>query len=160
MNSYSLDYIDDLYVKYINDPNSVSDNWRRYFEQFLVASDPSMVAASRRTSSATDPVSAPTNSAEVGDGHASLGGAVTEDSLWLARVQDRIDQLVREYRVRGHLVAALDPLGLARPMCPELNPSSYGLSDADLSRPVEASSLANVTGRTLSDILDKLHNTY
>ncbi|MCH1441794.1 MAG: hypothetical protein L7W43_19170, partial [Rubripirellula sp.] len=38
MKSYSLDYIDDLYVQYVRDPTSVSENWRKYFEQFLVGS--------------------------------------------------------------------------------------------------------------------------
>ena len=37
MNTYSLDYIDDLYVRYIQDPNSVSDVWKRYFEEFSLA---------------------------------------------------------------------------------------------------------------------------
>ena len=36
MKSYSLDYIDALYVQYVRDPASVSENWRKYFEQFLV----------------------------------------------------------------------------------------------------------------------------
>ena len=38
MNSYSLDYIDDLYVQYIQDPASVSEGWRKYFEEFSLAS--------------------------------------------------------------------------------------------------------------------------
>ncbi len=184
MNSYSLDYIDDLYVKYVNDPNSVSDNWRRYFEQFLVASDGAMRAASIQDASAArrpgsgdgptgngSPGGGPAgDSGSLAAGHspgqthglaaAHQGDGVPSQALWLARVQDRIDQLVREYRVRGHLIASLDPLGLARPACPELNPSSYGLSDADLSRPFDSSSLENVTGRTLADILEKLRNTY
>jgi 2-oxoglutarate dehydrogenase E1 component len=178
MNTYSLDYIDDLYVKYVNDPNSVSDNWRRYFEQFLVATDQAMLNASRVNPAATTGQDAgqPAGNGSAGHGpHAAAGSAngaqqgsvashlpdeVTNQMLWLARVQDRVDQLVREYRVRGHLVAAVDPLGLAKPVCPELNPSLYGLSEDDLSRPFDASALDNVSGRTLSDILEKLRNTY
>lgn len=176
MNTYSLDYIDDLYVKYVNDPNSVSANWRRYFEQFLVATDEAMLAASRTAPPTTTAAGAADSlgghgphSAAGGNGTASraeggvaiqLPDEVTNQMLWLARVQDRIDQLVREYRVRGHLIAAVDPLGLAKPVCPELNPSLYGLSEDDLSRPFDASALDNVSGRTLADILEKLRNTY
>ncbi len=160
MNTYSLDYIDDLYVKYVNDPNSVSENWRQYFEQFLVASSGSNLAMR----SALVPTPPGNGSSELAGSPTpkplASGQTVTDEMLWLARVQDRIDQLVREYRVRGHLVAAIDPLGLSQPSCPELNPSAYGLSEADLSRPFDTSALENVSGRTLSDILDKLRNTY
>ncbi|WP_164102202.1 2-oxoglutarate dehydrogenase E1 component [Candidatus Laterigemmans baculatus] len=160
MNTYSLDYIDDLYVKYVNDPNSVSDSWRRYFEQFLVASDGAVLRASQEAAGGANgsPPSGSPASGTAAKGPAAT--AVTDEALWLARVQDRIDQLVREYRVRGHLNAQLDPLGLPRPTSAELNPSSYGLSEEDLSRPFDSSSLENVTGRTLSDILEKLRNTY
>ena len=37
-------------------------------------------------------------------------------------LQDRVDQLVRAYRVRGHMVANIDPLGMPRPHLPELDP--------------------------------------
>ncbi len=37
MNTYSLDYIDDLYVRYIKDPGSVPPGWKQYFEQFSLA---------------------------------------------------------------------------------------------------------------------------
>lgn len=38
MNTYSLDYIDDLYVQYVRDPSSVSEVWRKYFEEFSLVS--------------------------------------------------------------------------------------------------------------------------
>lgn len=85
---------------------------------------------------------------------------LTDQMLWLAKMQDRVDQLVREFRVRGHLVAQLDPLGLTRQGSAELSPEAYGLSDLDLDRPFEASSLANVAGGTLHEILQRLRNTY
>ncbi|MFN9916669.1 MAG: 2-oxoglutarate dehydrogenase E1 subunit family protein, partial [Pirellulaceae bacterium] len=121
MNTYSLDYIDDLYVRYVQDPSSVSTQWRKYFEQFSLASQREQARA------------------ESGDLHPNAGAvAVAEnaaDSLWLARMQERVDLLVREYRVRGHLMARLDPLGLDRLGPPELDPVSHGLSEADLRRP-------------------------
>ncbi|MFO0410966.1 MAG: 2-oxoglutarate dehydrogenase E1 subunit family protein, partial [Planctomycetota bacterium] len=47
MNTTSLDYIDDLYVRFINDPSSVSETWRRYFEDFsLSAQSESLVTES------------------------------------------------------------------------------------------------------------------
>jgi len=154
MNTYSLDYIDDLYVRYIRDPESVSPGWRKYFEQFSVAAAPE---AQRQVAYQTE-YRAEANGAStaVAEAPPSLG----EDALYLARIQERIDQLVREYRVRGHLSAQLDPLGLARSGAVELHPAAYGLTDQDLQRPVDASELDNFAGRTLGDVLQKLHNTY
>ncbi len=167
MNSYSLDYIDDLYVQFVRDPSSVSETWRQYFEQFLVGAGATVQSdrPPRRDGAVS---SASVNGATASgraaqtllDRRGSTGNERADQTLWLARVQDRIDQLVREYRVRGHLVAQLDPLGLSSRVCPELSPQAYGLSDGDLQRPFESSILDNVSGTTLETILTKLRNTY
>ena len=175
MNSYSLDYIDDLYVQYVRDPSSVSETWRQYFEQFLVgagapiqttaAGSAGVTAGSSRTRT-SGPVggspnqngSAPATTGPPPAG--STGDQNVDQALWLARIQDRIDQLVREYRVRGHLIANLDPLGLFEHTCPELSPQSHGLSNQDLERPFDSSILENVSGSTLDVILKKLQQTY
>jgi 2-oxoglutarate dehydrogenase E1 component len=172
MNTYSLDYIDDLFVQYVRDPNSVSDTWRTYFEQFLITNksqfgDEVLEVGSEARDAAAASASESNGAVSHADGavtsnHAANGSSreITDQMLWLAKMQDRIDQLVREYRVRGHLVAQLDPLGLFRPECPELSPTAYGLSDKDLNRPFDATSLDNVSGGTLHEILTKLRNTY
>jgi len=145
MNTYSLDYIDDLYVRYIQDPNSVSDVWKRYFEEFSLT-------AQSEASFADQPDARPIN--------ASVASDSVPDALWLARMQERVDQLVREYRVRGHLMAKIDPLGLARKGPPELDPQSHGLTEEDLRRPFASPSSEYANGRTLADIIEKLRNTY
>lgn len=147
MKSYSLDYIDDLYVQYVRDPTSVSENWRKYFEQFLVGSG---------SGSKSKPSSAGSGNAEAQD---SAGNSAAQ-ALWLARIQDRVNNLVREYRVRGHLVANLDPLGFERPDSPELNPNVYGLNKEDLSRPFNGASVEKELGGTVDAILTRLRNTY
>jgi 2-oxoglutarate dehydrogenase E1 component len=140
MNTYSLDYIDDLYVRYIQDPNSVSDVWRKYFEEFSLA----------------------TQSEALYSGNEPVGGSNGEvpDALWLARMQERVDQLVREYRVRGHLMAKIDPLGLNRKGPPELDPQSHGLTEEDMNRPFTSPTLEYANGRTVGDIIEKLRTTY
>ena len=69
--------------------------------------------------------------------------------------------LIRSYRVRGHLEARLDPLGLTiPPPHPELDPRSYGFTDADLDKPIF---IDNVLGRetaTLREIMQILRDTY
>ncbi|MEL7265420.1 MAG: hypothetical protein AAFP69_11525 [Planctomycetota bacterium] len=39
MNTFSLEYIDELYVRFVNDPNSVDESWRTYFKSFLIGND-------------------------------------------------------------------------------------------------------------------------
>jgi len=171
MNTYSIDYIDDLFVQYVRDPSSVSETWRAYFEQFLITNgsaggdgaagilddDVAISAGQSSNGSVTPPHYGPS---ATGAGRPSGSTEVTDQMLWMARMQDRVDQLVREYRVRGHLVAQLDPLGLTRQGTAELSPEAYGVTELDLSRPFEASSLANVAGGTLHEILTRLRNTY
>ncbi len=69
--------------------------------------------------------------------------------------------LIRSYRVRGHLEARLDPLGLQIPRPhAELDPQTYGFTDADLDRPIF---IDNVLGRetaTLREIVSILRETY
>ncbi|MDC0295622.1 2-oxoglutarate dehydrogenase E1 component [bacterium] len=153
MNNYNLDYIDDLYVQYVRDPSSVSEAWRKYFEQFLVVQSPN---GSSDTKAAAKSASrkAPKSAAKAPDSNAM------DQALWLSRIQDRVNNLVREYRVRGHLIANLDPLGLQRPESPELSPEVYGLSEEDLNRPFDSAALENVMGGTIEAILTRLQNTY
>lgn len=162
MNSYSLDYIDDLYISYVRDPSSVSPGWRKYFEEFSLASQsmlgtsggPPGLGSAMETDASGNSVALALDGP---DGHART---LRDEALWLAEMQDRVDNLVREYRVRGHLMAKLDPLKLPRPGTPELDPESYGLSEADLARPFTCANLNYVNGRTLGDIVTKLRNTY
>ncbi|MCU0720909.1 MAG: 2-oxoglutarate dehydrogenase E1 component, partial [Pirellula sp.] len=89
----------------------------------------------------------------------ATGGDVP-DALWLARMQERVDQLVREYRVRGHLMAKIDPLGLNRKGPPELDPQSHGLTEEDMRRPFTSPTIEHANGRTVGDIIEKLRTTY
>ncbi len=158
MNSYSLDYIDDLYVQYIQDPTSVSEGWRKYFEEFSLASQSLLNPrdGNGRLLTAEEHGTV----ALAGDEPTEHARSIRDEALWLAEMQDRVDNLVREYRVRGHLMAKLDPLKRPRPGNPELSPEAYGLSEADLTRPFSCENLQYVNGRTLGDILTKLRNTY
>ena len=50
----------------------------------------------------------------------------------VAAMQNRVDELIRNYRVRGHMIAAIDPLGISRPRIPELEPEFYGFGEAEM----------------------------
>ena len=69
--------------------------------------------------------------------------------------------LIRAYRIRGHLLANLDPLGLQEKKShPELDPATYDFSDADMDRPIFIDNVLGLETATLREILDVLQRTY
>ena len=116
------------------------------------------LSASSATGVTFEEASAVNGNSDDGPGLEAL--TLRDEALWLTRMQDRIDNLVREYRVRGHLMARLDPLKLANQERPELMPETYGITEADLNRPFTCENLNYFDTRTLGDILTKLRNTY
>ena len=88
------------------------------------------------------------------------GAAASVRELEMALLQDRVDQLVRAYRVRGHMVANIDPLGMPRPHLPELDPEFYGFTEADMDRPFSTDTIHGPDVLTLRRILERLRNTY
>jgi 2-oxoglutarate decarboxylase len=74
--------------------------------------------------------------------------------------QARVLQLINAYRVRGHLVADLDPLDSTRAPHKDLDPATYGLTIWDLDREFITNGLAGTERLTLREILEILRETY
>jgi 2-oxoglutarate dehydrogenase E1 component len=148
-NSVSLEFVEALYADYVRDPDSVPEDWRRYFQGFSEGngSKPADLKPSFPSFSIFNPP------AESGN------GAVSEEAT-TAVLQERIDQLIRNYRVRGHMAAQLDPLGLSRPEPPELKLEFYGLSEADMNRQFACEAMCGAGTLTLREILERLRSTY
>ena len=82
------------------------------------------------------------------------------DDFEAVQRQDRVDQLIRAYRVRGHLVAKIDPLNAPRPEQPELSLEYHRLGDSDLERSFSTTSIGGPSTQTLDAIIKRLRNTY
>ena len=112
----NLEYVEQLYAEYVEHPSRVPPEWRRYFEQSGDGNGQRAHAVRRpsigRTSIFNPPV----------DGEA-LRPAV---DLRIAERQECIDLLIREYRVRGHLVAQWTRLGRLAPARPSWTRRSTG----------------------------------
>ncbi len=115
-------YVLDLYDRYLEHADSVGPEWKSYFQTFTPAQPSSNGAAM------------------------SLQQASPASSLDVAKIVGA-SELVGSIRDYGHLAARLDPLGSDPPGSPDLDPSSYGLSDADLA----AMSPAVVSGPLAND---------
>ncbi len=154
-NSLSLGFVEALYAEYLRDPAAVPPSWRAWF------------AAEGPAPAGFAPVPAGGGN---GPGGASSGSpppaaaSAREAALLrearLAARQNRVDQLIRNHRVRGHRLAQLDPLGRTPPVPPELDPATYGFTEADLDDVFAAGSLRPGGRLPLRDVLARLRNTY
>ena len=147
-------FIAELYARFLEDPRSVDESWRRFFAE--MNDDVSAVLTEVR-----GPSWAKREPSIIGNGAAGAREA-DEEALRRATTNSiRALQLIRAYRVRGHLEADLDPLGLEkRGPYPELDFRSYGFSESDLDREIF---IANLFGReraTLQEIIAILRETY
>ena len=83
----------------------------------------------------------------------ALGGSVKDSISAL--------MMIRAYRMRGHLAAELDPLGLeSRGPQPELDPASYGFADKDMDRAIFIDGYLGLESATPRQMLDILKRTY
>jgi 2-oxoglutarate dehydrogenase E1 component len=80
--------------------------------------------------------------------------------MGMIRKQARVLQLIRSYRVRGHLHADVNPLGYEWTYHAELDPTQYGLTIWDLDREFVTGGLGAKDILPLRDILDIVRQTY
>ncbi len=157
-------FIAELYEHYLEDPNSVDPSWRGFFEE--LKDDANSVCAELKGPDWAR--EAPPRI--IGNGKAAASGAGANGAAVVAPLGDvrrasldsiRALQLIRSYRVRGHLLAKLDPLGLKQPEHhPELEPSTYGFTEADYDRPIYVHNIVGVEIITLRELMDLLQRTY
>jgi 2-oxoglutarate dehydrogenase E1 component len=148
-------FIAELYTRFLGDPGSVDESWRRFFSD--MDDDLAGVLTELRGPSWAEP-------APQLIGNGAVTSAVEVDSTGLLRATAdsiRALQLIRSYRVRGHLEADLDPLGLeTRGPYPELDYRSYGFTEADLDREIYINNLFGRERATLREIIAILRETY
>ncbi len=166
-------YIEQLYAQYAEDPSSVPESWQDFFSQVAdTAGDATKAARGPEwreplkhqngelvsaldgnwgTPTAREPKKAP-----------QVGPALSPQDL-SQQVQDSIRALmmIRAYRIRGHLAAHLDPLGLLkREEQPELDPKTYGFGPKDMDRKIYIDNVMGLDYATPRQMIDILKRTY
>src|SRR5437763_618047 len=151
----NAEFIAELYARYLDDPNAIDPSWRRFFAE--MADDATAIRAERAGPPWARPLpplvapEATPAASEPVDGTAVQEAAI--DSI-------RALNLIRSYRVRGHLEADLDPLHLEqRRPHNELDYHTWGFTEAHLDREI----FINTLGReraTLREIIAILRQTY
>ena len=152
--------IEQLHAQYLQDPNSVDPSWRRIFESEGAFEGRDETARSAPASTQEDremglpeprPPAAPPAAGTDPDAPVQ---AETIDSI-------RALMMIRAYRVRGHLIASLDPLSLeGERHHPELDPKSYGFSESDYDRPIYVDGVLGLKRATLRQVMAILKQTY
>jgi 2-oxoglutarate dehydrogenase E1 component len=160
-------FIAELHERWLRNPATVDASWQAFFDG--LAEDaaalgaeiqgPSWARERTRVIGAGD-AAAPRKNGK-GNGALAEKGASLEQVQAATRDSVRALMLIRAYRIRGHLEARLDPLGLKviEPH-PELDPKTYGFTDADLDRPIFIDGVLGLQSPSLRQIVDVLRATY
>lgn len=147
-------FIEELFLRFLQDPTSVDPSWRVVFEE-LDGDARGLFERLREASRPRPPAS--------GRAAGPAWTPTVHDDAVRSLIRDhlRVIMLIRAYRVRGHLIADLDPLGLTeRAYHPELDYRTYGFTEADLEREFYLDFVLGLERATLATILDVLRRTY
>ena len=177
----NADYIEQLHARYAENPSSVDEAWQEFFRSLgdsgsdaraeaagpswaradwpmqpnddLTAALDGQWAAPAEAKGARDKIAAKAAEKGVGLSEQQLRAAVL-DSI-------RALMIIRAYRIRGHLAADLDPLGLREETPhPELDPANYGFTKADMDRPIFIDNVLGLEIATMNQIISLVRRTY
>lgn len=145
----NLAYMELLYSNYRRDPQSVSPEWQRYFRETFdeKKNGESRLAPSFAPRSIFNPATP------------AGAGEITLDAH-TAGLHERLYELIRNYRVRGHMIAQINPLGVPRERMPELELDYYGFTEKELDTLVNSATLPYNTPLTVREIFRRMRNTY
>lgn len=151
-------YVEDLYETYLDNPGGVPDEWRDYFDQLQ------HTPAADGSEATRDQAHAPVveSFAQRARANAFLKPVKSGD-LTVASKQVCVQSLIAAHRSLGTRVANLDPLKRQdRPIIPELDPTFYGLTEADLDQVYSATNtyFSKADTMSLRDMLKALKDTY
>ncbi|MBL8554450.1 MAG: 2-oxoglutarate dehydrogenase E1 component [Phenylobacterium sp.] len=168
-------FVEDLYAKWANDPKSVEPSWAAFFASLADGTDavkraaaqpawtsPAAPAARPDWMSAIDGLW-PAVEAKLGKGIETRKPEASVDEVRAATLDSlRAIMMIRAYRMRGHLKANLDPLGLATTPgdASELDPATYGFAEADFDRPIFLDYVLGLETASIREILAIVRRTY
>ncbi|MDC0974314.1 2-oxoglutarate dehydrogenase E1 component [Candidatus Pelagibacter sp.] len=156
-------FLEQMYLKYINKDLDLPSSWKNYFDDLgdeldLVVNEikgPSWAPIKKQINIVEKKPKKEVHS------NGSVRNVISENNL-----QNNIDsikavELIRAYRLRGHLLAKLDPLGLKKTeYLEELHPEYYGFKKSDYEKEIFLNGVTNKKYSNISEILTFLNKTY
>ncbi len=167
----NIDFIEGLYARFLEDPSSVDESWRAFFEQYGREGRP-LVTNGKTANGPTAPVrpsrpaprALPVPSPPVAGRSPIEAAPSPAEAIEDMRLQARVDQTIYAFRLRGHLLAQLDPLGRPRPSLGHIadlgmvNDSHF--TEAELDQLVDPNGVFEEEKVRLRDLLARLRRTY
>ncbi len=162
LNGANAPYMADMYARWVSNPASVDSSFAELFsllndEARGVLEDASGASWAPRKFEIGDPEPA----AKPATKSTTAGGASPEQVRAAALDSLRALMMIRAYRVRGHLEAQLDPLGLQVPVShAELDPATYGFGPGDRDRAIFIDGVLGRESASINEILDIVRASY
>jgi len=150
-------YVEEMYEAYLDNPGSVPDNWRDYFD--ALQNVPAVDGSASRDVAHAPVVESFAQRAKAN----AFGNKASGADLAVARKQVHVQSLIAAYRFLGSRWADLDPLKRQeRPKIPELEPAFYDLTEADMDITFSATNtyFSKADQMTLREIVQALRETY
>ncbi|MGR9100183.1 MAG: 2-oxoglutarate dehydrogenase E1 component [Gammaproteobacteria bacterium] len=142
-------YIEEMYEKYLENPESVDAGWRNRFKKIhngALQDIPHGPVIERFA-----------QLAKTTHGRLATLQGITEESV---KKQSAVARLINHYRVRGHQLASNNPLGNPIESVPDLEPAYYGLSEPDMDTIFDTSTLLGSDKLPLREIISLLQKIY
>jgi 2-oxoglutarate dehydrogenase E1 component len=147
-------FIEELYEKYLANPQSIPEEWRDYFDRMQVLPG----------SSDKDVAHAPVVESFIQrskKGEFAAARTLATEPVTPERLQVAALLLVTAYRIAGSRWATVDPLKrMPRPQIPELEPAYYDLKESDLDQVVNSGSFVGLERVSLRTLIQALRDTY
>ncbi len=148
----SLGFAEEIWRAYERDPRSVSPDWQYFFDQ-LNGTETAVAHREDRPVITRPPLSTDVI-------HYSEQCDICGRVLAMSDLQQRVDKLIHAYRVRGHLIAQVDPLTDPQIDITELDPETYKFVESDLDLLFSVDTLSRRRQLSLREIIAKLKQTY
>ena len=156
-------FLEQMYLKYINQDPDLPSSWKIYFDEL---GDELDLVANEIKGPSWAPIKKNINIIEKKPKNGSSSSEVLKKTSSKDQIQNNIDsikavELIRAYRLRGHLLAKLDPLGLKETeYLEELHPEFYGFKKSDYKKEIFLDGVTNKKYSNVSEILTFLNKTY
>lgn len=149
-------YVEELYETYLDNPGSVPDNWRAYFDAMQHV--PAVDGSTKPDVAHASVIASFAERAK----HGPIHTVTASEDIEMGRKRVAVTQLIAAYRVLGNNWANLDPLKRQeRPAIPQLEPGFYGFTDADMEIVFNISNTYFGTETaSLRDLINALRDTY
>ncbi|MFT4743013.1 MAG: 2-oxoglutarate dehydrogenase E1 component [Yoonia sp.] len=179
LQGHNAEYVEQLYARFADNPGAVDASWQEFFKSLGDAPADAKAEAAGPSWARSDWPPIPNDDLTAAlDGQwavepeaagkkitakaAEKGVGLNEQQVRHAVLDSiRALMIIRAYRIRGHLIADLDPLGMRelKPH-PELDPESYGFTAADMDRPIFIDNVLGLELASMNEIIAIVRRTY